>query len=104
MENSPHKGSQGLWPMAWPQVGGGGSLEKRCNDNEMFERIPGEMSPLSRICTFTFSAGFMIDLGPRGSFLSSREPHQDVRLGRSELCHGGRNESRPVAMKAFWFL
>ena len=44
VENSPHKGSQGLWPMAWPQVGGGGHLEKRCNENEMFERISGEMA------------------------------------------------------------
>ena len=24
--NSPHEGFGGLWPMAWPEVGGGGDL------------------------------------------------------------------------------
>jgi len=37
--NSPHEGFQGLWPMEWPEVGGGGSLDMRLSRNEMFERM-----------------------------------------------------------------
>jgi hypothetical protein len=37
--NSPHDGFQGLWPMKWPQVGGGGSTQKRLNNERMFERM-----------------------------------------------------------------
>lgn len=39
LENSVKKGTQGLWPMAWPEVGGGGDLSYKCGQNEMFERM-----------------------------------------------------------------
>mmetsp|Transcript_95964 Transcript_95964/g.248142 ORF Transcript_95964/g.248142 Transcript_95964/m.248142 type:complete len:526 (+) Transcript_95964:60-1637(+) len=39
LENSPLKGFQGLWPMNWPEVGGGGDLQVKCLENEMFERM-----------------------------------------------------------------
>lgn len=39
LENSGHKGSQGLWPMDWPEVGGGGDKRAKCGLNEMFERM-----------------------------------------------------------------
>jgi len=39
LDNSPHKGFQGLWPMNWPEVGGGGDLQAKCLENEMFERM-----------------------------------------------------------------
>ena len=29
---------QGLWPMEWPQCGGGGEIMMTIDDNEMFER------------------------------------------------------------------
>lgn len=39
LENSGQKGSQGLWPMDWPVVGGGGDKRAKCGLNEMFERM-----------------------------------------------------------------
>ena len=37
--NSPHDGFRGLWPMAWPEVGGGGDLDLELNEEELFERL-----------------------------------------------------------------
>jgi len=39
LANSPHAGFQGMWPMKWPEVGGGGGLDLKVNANEMFERM-----------------------------------------------------------------
>mmetsp|Transcript_87324 Transcript_87324/g.170858 ORF Transcript_87324/g.170858 Transcript_87324/m.170858 type:complete len:501 (-) Transcript_87324:11-1513(-) len=39
LANSPHDGFRGLWPSTWPEVGGGGSLSKRCSPTEMFLRM-----------------------------------------------------------------
>merc|ERR1712070_362382 len=36
LTNSPHDGFQGLWPMAWPSVGGGGRRRLKVDTNEMF--------------------------------------------------------------------
>ena len=37
--NSPHQGFRGLWPMAWPELGGGGEYSARLDENELFERM-----------------------------------------------------------------
>jgi len=37
--NSPHDGFQGNWPSAWPTVGGGGGMDLRLNENDLFERM-----------------------------------------------------------------
>lgn len=37
--NSPSDGFQGLWPMAWPEAGGGGELELKLNRDELFLRM-----------------------------------------------------------------
>merc|ERR1719420_2350769 len=39
LANSPHDGFRGVWPMAWPKVGGGGSIDLKIDENEMFERM-----------------------------------------------------------------
>jgi len=39
LANSPHKGFQGLWPMAWPEVGGGGDADLKVDNDEFFERM-----------------------------------------------------------------
>lgn len=38
IDNSPHS-IQGLWPMAWPDVGGGGDMNTRVSSDELFERM-----------------------------------------------------------------
>ena len=37
LRNSPHDNS--LWPMAWPEVGGGGGLHKKVDCEDLFERM-----------------------------------------------------------------
>mmetsp|Transcript_89792 Transcript_89792/g.258844 ORF Transcript_89792/g.258844 Transcript_89792/m.258844 type:complete len:481 (+) Transcript_89792:78-1520(+) len=37
--NNPHAGFRGLWPMAWPEVGGGGDLDQVLTDDDFFERL-----------------------------------------------------------------
>ncbi|CAE8583774.1 unnamed protein product, partial [Polarella glacialis] len=39
LSNSPHDGFQGMWPMKWPDVGGGGGLHLTCNQDEVFGRM-----------------------------------------------------------------
>jgi len=39
LANSPHDGFTAKWPMAWPEVGGGGELGFKADDNDMFERM-----------------------------------------------------------------
>jgi len=39
LANSPHKGFQGLWPMAWPEVGGGGDLSLKVSRDDFFSRL-----------------------------------------------------------------
>jgi len=39
LDNSPHKGFRGLWPMVWPEVGGGGALGTMLNEDEFFDRL-----------------------------------------------------------------
>merc|ERR1712008_72148 len=43
MANAPHVHSrhcfQGLWPMMWPRVGGGGRLGKRIDQHELFQKM-----------------------------------------------------------------
>merc|ERR1719195_829058 len=39
LANSPHDGFNGLWPMPWPEVGGGGDLDLRVSNDEFFERM-----------------------------------------------------------------
>jgi len=39
LTNSPHGGFRGLWPMAWPEVGGGGDLDLELEMEELFERM-----------------------------------------------------------------
>lgn len=39
LDNSPHKGFQALWPMVWPEVGGGGGLDLKLNDEDFFDRM-----------------------------------------------------------------
>ncbi|CAE8586537.1 unnamed protein product [Polarella glacialis] len=39
LANSPHDGFRGLWPMPWPEVGGGGGLKLALGEQEMFERM-----------------------------------------------------------------
>jgi hypothetical protein len=39
LANSPHEGFQGLWPMAWPEVGGGGDLDQVLDQKVFFERM-----------------------------------------------------------------
>ena len=39
LANSPHEGFQGLWPMAWPEVGGGGALGTEIDLEELFEKV-----------------------------------------------------------------
>lgn len=38
-KNSPHDGFRGLWPMAWPAVGGGGDRMMTVDQAEMFHRM-----------------------------------------------------------------
>jgi hypothetical protein len=37
--NSPHDGFKGLWPMAWPEAGGGGVLDLKLEAHDFFERM-----------------------------------------------------------------
>ena len=37
--NSPHDRFRGLWPMCWPEEGGGGELGSKLGAEEMFERM-----------------------------------------------------------------
>ena len=39
LANSPHEGFRGNWPMAWPEVGGGGGMDLALNQDELFERL-----------------------------------------------------------------
>lgn len=39
LDNSPHKGFKGLWPMAWPEVGGGGDRDLTLNRDDFFHRL-----------------------------------------------------------------
>ena len=39
LSNSPHEGFRGNWPMAWPTVGGGGGMDLRLNEEELFDRL-----------------------------------------------------------------
>jgi len=39
LANSPHDGFQGLWPMKWPDVGGGGDLDYSCSQDELFSKM-----------------------------------------------------------------
>ena len=37
--NAPSEGFQGLWPMDWPAVGGGGGMDKKFASDDMFEKM-----------------------------------------------------------------
>ena len=37
--NSPHEGFSGLWPMAWPEAGGGGAQDLELSMEELFARM-----------------------------------------------------------------
>jgi hypothetical protein len=37
--NSPHDGDGSMWRAAWPQVGGGGDMEKELDEEEMFRKL-----------------------------------------------------------------
>lgn len=39
LTNSPHDGFQGLWPVAWPDVGGGGDMNLELTEQELFQRM-----------------------------------------------------------------
>jgi len=39
MANSPHDGFKGLWPMKWPDVGGGGGMDDKYSQDETFARM-----------------------------------------------------------------
>lgn len=39
LANSPHDGFQGLWPMKWPDVGGGGGMDQGLSQDEFFLRM-----------------------------------------------------------------
>ena len=39
LANSPHEGFQGLWPMAWPELGGGGDIQEEKTLDEVFDRM-----------------------------------------------------------------
>jgi len=39
LANSPHDGFQGKWENEWPEVGGGGEIGTKVDDNSMFERM-----------------------------------------------------------------
>ena len=39
LENSPQKGFRGLWPSAWPKVGGGGDYTLELDEEELFIRM-----------------------------------------------------------------
>lgn len=39
LANSPADGFRGMWPMEWPHVGGGGDLEQRLSEEELFRRM-----------------------------------------------------------------
>jgi hypothetical protein len=37
--NSPHDGDKNMWRSAWPQVGGGGDMEKEFDEEELFLKL-----------------------------------------------------------------
>lgn len=37
--NSPQEGFQGLWPMAWPELGGGGGMDETLDADTLFTRM-----------------------------------------------------------------
>jgi len=39
LANSPHEGFRGLWPMSWPEVGGGGDMMMKITTDQLFERM-----------------------------------------------------------------
>lgn len=39
LANSPNEGFQGAWPMPWPDVGGGGSCDKKASSTELFHKM-----------------------------------------------------------------
>ncbi|CAL1162657.1 unnamed protein product [Cladocopium goreaui] len=59
MSNSPH-GTKGVWPMKWPEVGGGGELGLKCQQDEMFQKM----------CAWD-AASYMMALGTRSGSNSS---------------------------------
>ena len=42
LDNSPHKGFRGLWPMRWPELGGGGGYDLELDQDELFNRMVGQ--------------------------------------------------------------
>merc|ERR1712166_1089967 len=54
LENSPHDGFSALWPMKWPQVGGGGGMNMGLTSDQLFERM----------CAWE-DAGFMMAAGTK---------------------------------------
>ena len=39
LANSPHDSKAGLWPMKWPEVGGGGDMNLALSPKELFDRM-----------------------------------------------------------------
>jgi len=39
LRNSPHDGFQSQWPVAWPEVGGGGAMGKEQSEDELFAKM-----------------------------------------------------------------
>jgi len=39
LTNSPHGGYQGLWPMKWPEVGGGGAVSTAIDEEQLFMKL-----------------------------------------------------------------
>jgi hypothetical protein len=37
--NAPHDSFSGLWPMAWPEVGGGGGKDVKLSEDQLFARM-----------------------------------------------------------------
>eukprot|EP00656_Telonema_subtile_P049254 TRINITY_DN6077_c0_g4_i6.p1 TRINITY_DN6077_c0_g4~~TRINITY_DN6077_c0_g4_i6.p1 ORF type:complete len:525 (-),score=118.49 TRINITY_DN6077_c0_g4_i6:156-1730(-) len=70
LANSPHEGFQGLWPMTWPEEGGGGEMNLEVTENDLFERM----------CAWD-DAGFVMGAGTRAG--SDTEDHEGIVDGHA---------------------
>eukprot|EP00929_Paragymnodinium_shiwhaense_P013930 TRINITY_DN12177_c0_g2_i1.p1 TRINITY_DN12177_c0_g2~~TRINITY_DN12177_c0_g2_i1.p1 ORF type:complete len:608 (+),score=105.24 TRINITY_DN12177_c0_g2_i1:190-2013(+) len=55
--NAPGEGFNGMWPMPWPEVGGGGELESTLPANELFERMCAWEDANYMMCASTEGSG-----------------------------------------------
>ena len=50
LTNSPHDGFRGLWPMKWPEAGGGGDMDLGLSKDDLFARSESPSQSATGAC------------------------------------------------------